>query len=404
MSTSLEAPSQNARPVSNKDPFDLNTLANPFPLHQHLRETGPVVWLEHYQIWALARYEQVHAALNDWETFCSSAGVGITDFRKEKPWREPSILLEKDPPEHTHARSAMTRVLSPAAIRSLREGFEAYAEQLVDELVERGEFDAATDCAEVFPLKVFPDALGLAADERHHLLRYGNIAFNAFGPRNSLFEASMEEAPEVSQWIIARCARDKLAPDGLGARIFSMADEGKITEREAGLLVRSLLTAGVDTTVNGIGCALRSLAANPDQWAILRDDPKLARAAFEETLRYDSPVQTFFRTTTRPVEIEGITLGEGEKLLMFLGAANRDPRRWDNPDKFDIQRKATGHVGFGSGIHGCVGQMIARLEAEVILNALTKRVHTLELTAKPEPKLNNTLRGWAHIPVRVTAK
>lgn len=392
------------RPVNTQDPFDLEILANPYAFHEELREAGPIVWLEHYGLWGMGRFEEVHATLNDWQTFCSSAGVGISDFRKEKPWREPSILLEKDPPEHDRARSAMTKVLSPVAIRKLRADFETFAEELVEQLVAKGEFDAVTELAEVFPLKVFPDALGLEPGERDYLLRYGNIAFNAFGPRNSLFEESMAEMPEVAKWINARCDRAKLSPDGLGAEIFGFADEGKITEHEAGMLVRSLLTAGVDTTVNGIGCALRSLAAHPEQWAALRDDPSLVRNAFEETLRYDSPVQTFFRTTTRPVDIGGIQVGKGEKVLMFLGAANRDPRKWENADQFDIRRKAAGHVGFGSGVHGCVGQMIARLEAEVVLKALAKQVHTLELTGEPTPKLNNTLRGWAHIPVRVTAK
>jgi 4-methoxybenzoate monooxygenase (O-demethylating) len=390
-------------PVVDKDPFGLDTLADPFDFQEELREAGPVVWLEKYGLWGLGRYEHVHATLNDWETFCSSAGVGISDFRKEKPWREPSILLEKDPPEHTRARSVMTKVLSPVALRKLRADFEAVAEKLVDEVVEQGEFDAATDLAEAFPIQVFPDALGLTPHERGYLLRYGNIAFNAFGPRNSLFEASMAEAPEVSAWIIDKCRREALSENGFGAQIFAQADQGDITEHEAGMLVRSLLTAGVDTTVNGIGCALRSLAANPDQWQVLRDNPSLVRNAFEETLRYDSPVQTFFRTTTREVDIEGVKLGEGEKVLMFLGAANRDPRRWENPDRFDVQRKATGHVAFGSGIHGCVGQMVARLEAEVVISALLKRVKTLELAGEPTAKLNNTLRGWAHIPVSVTA-
>lgn len=399
----VEAKTDSKVPVVDKDPFDLETLADPFDFHEELREAGPVVWLEQYRLWGLGRYEHVHATLNDWETFCSSAGVGISNFRKEKPWREPSILLEKDPPEHTRARSIMSKVLSPVAVRKLRSDFETAAEKIVDEVIQRGEFDAATDLAEAFPTKVFPDAVGLTAHEREYLLRYGNIAFNAFGPRNSLFEASMAEAPEVSEWIIDKCRREALSEHGFGAQIFAHADQGEITEHEAGMLVRSLLTAGLDTTVNGIGCALRSLAANPEQWQILRNNPSLVRNVFDETLRYDSPVQTFFRTTTREVEVEGVKLGEGEKVLMFLSAANRDPRRWENPHDFDIQRKATGHVAFGSGIHGCVGQMVARLEAEVLLSALLKRVKTLELTSEPTVKLNNTTRGWAHIPVSVTA-
>jgi 4-methoxybenzoate monooxygenase (O-demethylating) len=133
----------------------------------------------------------------------------------------------------------------------------------------------------------------------------------------------------------------------------------------------------------------------------LRENPKLIRGAFEEVLRFEAPVQTFFRTTTKAVDVSGVGIGEGEKVLLFLAAANRDPRRWDRPDIFDINRRATGHMTFGTGIHGCVGQAVARLESEAIFAALTKRVASFELTGKPELRLNNTLRGLDTLPLRV---
>src|SRR5262249_37463876 len=144
------------------------------------------------------------------------------------------------------------------------------------------------------------------------------------------------------------------------------------------------------------------LARFPDEFARLRTDPALARAAFEEAVRYETPVQTFFRTTSRPVEIGGVRLGEGEKVLMFLGAANRDPRRWQRPDDYDIGRGTSGHVGFGSGIHQCVGQLLARLEGECMLGALARRVAAIEITGSPQRRYNNTLRGLASLPVRLT--
>jgi cytochrome P450 len=136
---------------------------------------------------------------------------------------------------------------------------------------------------------------------------------------------------------------------------------------------------------------------------MLRDDPALARSAFEEAVRCESPVQTFFRTTTEEVVVDGVAIPAGEKVLMFLGAANRDPRRWSDPDRFDIRRNTTGHVGFGGGIHGCVGQLIARLEGEIVLSKLARRVRSIELTDEPEVHLNNTLRGWSTVPVRVAS-
>ncbi len=133
----------------------------------------------------------------------------------------------------------------------------------------------------------------------------------------------------------------------------------------------------------------------------LRQDPSLARAAFEEVLRFESPVQTFFRTTTRAVEVAGVRLGEGEKILLFLAAANRDPRRWEDPERFDITRKASGHLAFGVGIHGCVGMAVARLEAEIVLGLLARKVEAIELAGEPERRFNNTLRGLARLPVKL---
>jgi 4-methoxybenzoate monooxygenase (O-demethylating) len=165
--------------------------------------------------------------------------------------------------------------------------------------------------------------------------------------------------------------------------------------------VRSFLTAGLDTTVVGLGNALFCFAQHPEQWRRLREDPSLARAAFDEVLRYESPVQTFFRTTTRPVEVSGVALGEGDKVLLFLAAANRDARRWEHPERFDITRRASGHLAFGMGIHGCVGMAVARLEAEILLPLLASRVATIELDGEPVRRLNNTLRGLARLPLRI---
>ena len=153
----------------------------------------------------------------------------------------------------------------------------------------------------------------------------------------------------------------------------------------------------------GLGNALFCFARHPDQWQRLRRDPSQARAAFDEVLRYESPVQTFFRTTTRPVEVAGVALGEGEKVLLVLAAANRDPRRWEDPDCFDITRRGSGHLAFGVGIHGCVGMAVARLEAEIILALLARKVEAIEIDDEPERRLNNTLRGLARLPIRVRA-
>jgi 4-methoxybenzoate monooxygenase (O-demethylating) len=390
-----------SRPVSTVDPFSHEFLHDPYPHHQALREAGPVVWLEQYGIWTMARHEQVRDALTDHETYCSSAGVGLSDFRKEPPWRPPSIILEADPPLHTRTRAVLTRILSPAAIKVLRETFEREAELLVARLVEQREFDGIADLAEAYPLKVFPDATGISDEGRENLLPYGSLVFNSFGPRNDLFNAAMANAGPVRDWIMSKCSRAALAPGGLGMQIFNAVDSGELTEDEAGMLVRSFLSAGIDTTVYGLGNALYCLARYPEQWNALRENPALIRGAFEEVLRFEAPVQSFFRTTTRPIDVSGVRLGDGEKVMLLFAAANRDPRRWDKPDTFDVKRRATGHMTFGTGIHGCVGQAVARLETEAILGALVKRAATIEMTAEPKRRLNNTLRGFDTLPLRV---
>jgi 4-methoxybenzoate monooxygenase (O-demethylating) len=391
------------RPVSSIDPFSHGFLRDPYPHHQSLREAGAVVWLEQYGIWAMARHQEVRDALTDWQTYCSSAGVGLSDFRKEPPWRPPSIILEADPPLHTRTRAVLTRIMSPAAINTLRAAFEHEAERLVAWLVEQREFDGIADLAETYPLKVFPDAVGISGDGRENLLPYGNMVFNSFGPRNDLFERAMANAGPVRDWIMSKCSRAALAPGGLGIQIFQAVDSGELDETEAGMLVRSFLSAGIDTTVYGLGNALYCFARYPEQWTILRENPGLIRGAFEEVLRFEAPVQTFFRTTTRDVDVSGVRLGNGEKVLLFLAAANRDPRRWDNADTFDIRRRATGHMTFGTGIHGCVGQALARLESEAVFGALLKHVVSFEFTGEPTRRLNNTLRGLDTMPLRLKA-
>jgi len=225
------------------------------------------------------------------------------------------------------------------------------------------------------------------------------MVFNSFGPRNEFFEAAVADAEPVLAWLQRQMQRDAFTPEGFGAAIHRASDNDELTEEEAPIVARSLLSAGVDTTVSGIGAAVYCLARFPREFARLRADPFLARAAFEEAVRYETPVQTFFRTTTRPIEIGGIAVDEGEKVLMFLGAANRDPRHWECPDDYDITRRTVGHVGFGSGIHQCVGQLLARLEGECVLSALARKAASIEIAGPIPRRHNNTLRALASLPV-----
>ena len=389
-------------PSLDEDPFGTDILTNPYEFHVRLRDTAPVVHLPRYDVYAMGRYADVHASLTNWETFVSGRGAGLSDFKKEKPWRPPSLLLEADPPDHSVARNVMSAILAPRTVRQPRDRFEAEADSFVESLIARGTIDAVTDLAEIYPLRVFPDAVGLQTEGRHNLLPYGGLAFNAFGPRNELLEAALAAAAPVQQWIWESCQRSALDPGGFGAQIWAAADRGEITAEQAPMLVRSLLTAGVDTTVYSIAYSIYALSTHPDQWAALHQKPNLAKFAFDEALRFESPVQTFFRTSSRSSVVAGSTIPPDSKVLLFLGSANRDPRQWgENADVFDISRSGGGHVAFGMGIHQCVGQPIAGLEAEVILKALARKVTRIDLLDTPRPKLNNTLKGWASIPIKL---
>ncbi|MFF7883971.1 cytochrome P450 [Streptomyces sp. NPDC020794] len=391
-----------AVPVCDADPFSPSYLEQPEELHHVLRTAGPVVYLSRYDVHALARYEEVHASLVDWQHFESGAGVGLADFRHEEPWRPPSLLLEADPPQHDAPRRVLREILAPPALRRLRETWHTAAEEMVDQVLSAGtEFDAFTRLASAFPLRVFPDAVGLSPDGRENLLPYGNMAFNAFGPVNDLVKADAHRVAELSAWVNAQCAREALTEDGFGARIWAAADHGDLTHAQAPLVVRSLLTAGVDTTVQGLAACLYAFATHPEQWQRLRERPESARVAFDEAVRWQSPVQTFFRTATTDVTIADALIPEGTKILILLGAANRDPARWTDPDRFDLSRDPSGHVGFGMGIHQCVGQHVSRLEAEALLTALARRVERMELTDTPRRHPNNTLRSWASLPMRL---
>jgi 4-methoxybenzoate monooxygenase (O-demethylating) len=386
-------------PAADIDPFSDEFLSDPFPQLAELRDLGDVVYLRKYGVWAVARHHEVTSVLRDPEVFSNASGVGYSNLREGKPWRSASIILEVDPPIHTRTRRVLAKILSLRALDELRERFAREAAFLADRVVADVAFDAVTDLVRPFVLKVFPDSLGLPPDDRGNLLTYGGISFNALGPHNDRFRTAMREADELAGWVAVHCARHSLRPGGFGDKLFRAADDGIVTEEEAALLVRSFLTAGVDTTVSALGFAIRRFAERPEQWQLLRENPALARAAFDEVVRIDSPVIGFFRTTTRDAVV-GATIPAGQKVMVFFAGANRDPRRWDDPDRFDITRRTPGHTGFGTGIHNCAGQMVARLEAEALLQALAERVESWELTGTPSLQLNNTLRACAHLPVR----
>ncbi|MBN8988827.1 MAG: cytochrome P450 [Rhizobiales bacterium] len=389
---------------SDFDPFSSETRRNPYAAYERLRAAGPVVRLTRYDIWAVPGFAEVKSVLEDHANFSSAGGAGLANYFKQKPWRPPSIILEADPPLHTRTRAVLARVLSPGVMRRLADEFKARAVTLIDPLVEAGSFDAIRDIAEVFPISVFPDALGIDQEGRENFLTYGAMVFAGFGPENDYFRELMAKAATVLPWVAAKCQRQALRPGSFGAQIYQAVDAGEISEEEGALLVRSLLSAGLDTTISAIGMSLYSLARAPAQWAVLAGNPTLARSAFDETLRYDSAAPFVFRTTPHETVIAGVPIDGHEKILLLVASANRDATRWERADELDITRRVSGHVGFGVGIHGCVGQMVARLEAEAVLSALAARVSRIEITGDVAYRESTGLRALSCLPLRVIPK
>jgi 4-methoxybenzoate monooxygenase (O-demethylating) len=389
--------------ISDFDPFSEEALADPFRFHARLREQGALLWLERYGVWCAARYDDVRKILLDHVNFSSAGGAGLPNYFKQKPWRRPSLLLETDPPLHEHSHRVVMRTMSPGAMKELRESFCHSADELIGRLVERGTFDAVKDIAEVFPFMVFVEALGIENDGDDALLRYAEMVFAGFGPENAFCRSAMSHAPRVLPWIEEKCQRDALRPGSFGAQIYDAADAGEIAMEDAPLLVRSFLSAGLDTTMSALGTMIHCLAEHPQQWELLRNSPALIRQTFDEVVRYDPPVWALFRTAFENTEYAGTKIGKHEKVLLLIGSANRDEYRWTNPDRFEITRKTSGHIGFGTGIHGCVGQMVARLEGEAILAALSHRVKSIELAGDPIRRMSTGLRAFSSVPVSVQA-
>lgn len=391
-------------PVTDIDPFSIENILNPDPMIAEVSALGPVIYLEKYDVYAVTNYELVRDAMNRWEDFQVGAGVGLTNYYKTGNWRPPAMPTEVDPPVHDAPRRVLSSIVSPGALRAHQAEWRAIAREMVSNLLERESFDAVPELTAAFPIRVFSDAVGLPNDRREDLLSYGDLVFNSFGPDNELLRQAAGRLSELSEWINTLCQRENLSEGSFGMAVWEAADRGELLMEQAPLVVRSFLSAGVDTTVHGLSSLLMTFATHPEEFEKLKSDPKLVRTVFDEAVRWISPLQKVHLTAAEDTDLGGVTIPKHEKVLLFTGAANRDPKRWDNPDRFDATRDPSGHVGFGMGLHQCVGQHVARLEAMSLIEALVDLVDHIELVGEPERSPNNTLFAWKRIPVRLHAR
>jgi len=265
-------------------------------------------------------------------------------------------------------------------------------------LIEKGSFDAVADLAQVFPLTVVADLVGIPDSVRNRLLSWADASFTAFGPPNERTQQSWPARQQMFRWCRSVTASE-LTPGSMGRAIFEAADAGLITHESCAPLLSAYTTAGIDTTVHALSHAILMFAEHPDQWDLIRAGDIEILDAFDEVLRHDSPVQAFTRVTTTNVDFPEVTIPAGERVVLLFGSGNRDERHYPNPDRFDITRKPNDHLSFGRGIHSCAGQGLARMEASAILSALAQRIRRWHI-GPPVQHINNVLRGLASLPIQ----
>jgi cytochrome P450 len=385
-------------PRSDIDLFSDEALDDPYPHLRALRDAGPLVWLDRQELYAVTRYDDVRRVLADHDTFVSGEGVGFNDF-VNTAGRGTTLMSDGD--EHRRQREIIGRPLTPRSLADLRPDAQEIADTLVDRLVGRGRFDAVVELAEVLPAIWVPELLGWPDDERAHLVEWAADQFDGLGPLNDRAVAAGDGI-----MALAACAQrlaDATLPDqSFGARIQRAADTGAIERSRCPMLFIDYLAPSLDTTISAIGNAIWLLATHPDQWQRLRDEPDRIKTAFNEALRIETPISCFTRVARTDTDVGGVDLAAGSRVLVSFASANRDERRWDEPDRFDVTRESAAHLAFGYGEHACVGMGLARLEGAAVLTALVERGATIELTDPPVRKLNNLIRAFATLPVEIT--
>lgn len=367
--------SSSTRPATaDVDLFADDVLVDPYPIYTQLRDLGSVVHLPANDVYVLTRYDVIRDALADWETY-SSSSIGFNPMVNEAL---AGTSLASDPPLHTQLRATLSANLSPRALRGVKDQIDAKADALVAQLVEKGSFEAIDDLARAFPLEVVADLIGFTGAVRDNMLRWGQAAMQVLGPMNQRTAENFPIAGELYQWC-ATVAADDLTPGSVGRGIFEAEARGDIPANTAGNIIHQYLGAGIDTTIAALGNVVALFAAHPEQLRLVREDPTLVAAAFNETLRYWAPVHAWGRRVTKDVEIDGAVVPEGAQIAILFGAGNRDSRHYENADSFLVERNPVDHLSFGYGPHGCAGQGLARLEVHAVIDALARRVETLEV-------------------------
>lgn len=380
------------------DPLRETTSDDPHPVYAWLREEDPVHWCESRSMFVLSRHADVLAAVKDPETFASSEGIVPSGFKPE----EPTIIV-MDPPAHTAMRRHVMRAFTPRRMEAMIPRVRQIAQALLDDWPDAGGLDAFERFTDPLPIAVMAELLGVDAQERPLFKRCGDAIVYSSGADPETLRAAQAELEAYLETVFER--RRRRPGNDLISLLLSPSDEGTaLSHRELLGLCFTLLVAGTETTTSALGNALWLLDRHPDLKRRLARQPALIPAAVEEILRFESPVQGLSRVTRREVTLHGRRIPEGARVHLLWASANRDPRAFPEPDRFDPTRTPNNHLAFGFGIHFCLGASLARTELRVGLEALLARAPDYALDTAGLRRLpSDTNRGFGRLPVRLEA-
>lgn len=388
-----------AIPVSAIDFYSDASISDPYPVYEELRALGPVVYLEKHDLYALPNYREVSEVLR--QPLRYSNARGVSPLQKVNDILIGSTL-NSDPPAHDRTRAITSEPLLPGALKEVEGRIQNAADGLVDTLCQRREFDAIADFARFLPVTIVAELVGLPpVVDSAQMLKWASATFNLFGADNARTKEAFEDLKGLRDFLIEYGRPEKLMDGGWAKRIFEVGPERGISFETCAQLMRDYINPSLDTTISVSGQLIRLFAENPDQWQKLRDTPELIANAIEETMRIAAPVRGWTRYVAEDSILAGHLLPQGCRVLVMFASANRDLNKYPDPARFDITRDVHDHVGFGQGVHMCMGMHLARLEMQSLVRALRRRVARFELTAAPQIALNNSIRGYATMPVRV---
>ncbi len=392
--------------------FSPETFADPYPLYHQLRARSPVLELPEANLLILSRYADVQAALRDKRLGHDPFGR-LTPEERQRQLDSPAVanlartMLLRNPPDHTRLRSLVVKAFDARRVAAMRSRIRRIAHELIDGFAERGEGDLRSLFNHPLPVIVICDMLGIPKADQAEFVRGTRISGRLIDP-SPMTPEELEEADrstlENEAYFAKLCDARRSEPrdDLVTALVQSETEQGKLSREELTSNIALLFAAGHETTVNLLGNALLALYRHRDQLDVLRSEPALMGNAVEELLRYDSSVQLTGRDALEDTEIAGVPVPRGRSVLALLGAANRDPEVFDDPDRLDVRRAGVKPLSFGGGIHHCLGAQLARLEAAEALTVLFERLPNLELTEVDAPRWKSTitLRGVTELPAR----